>query len=330
MIDEPKASESPCTKPNSSWHSATAITQAHRLSPQSWPAEPPPPPLLGGMAAGDVKLMAAIGLLVLGTQTPRLLGLPTDYRSIADLVRDLVWAAESGAGRVVKRLLAERPKARGLTVPGMPIEASGCEITLDSTQGSNQSLTIRVPVQFQQDGTALTTRIVTDPQIENLENADYDVGGAFFNGTDVITASCSSSSTQRWRVDADRGVVTVPRIVCAQDMGLGQTRQDVRRAHRVSGQHPHRLGGILGEEQHGHAAGVHLPRQSQGLPLGNPTRARQGEHHRGDPPALQGLDHLPRVHEGEDVLVLVYPGAGQLARHELLEDGPVGHVVRPG
>lgn len=32
--------------------------------------------------------MAAIGLLVLGTQTPRLLGLPTDYRSIADLVRD--------------------------------------------------------------------------------------------------------------------------------------------------------------------------------------------------------------------------------------------------
>ncbi|MFG1668599.1 ricin-type beta-trefoil lectin domain protein [Streptomyces sp. Y7] len=34
-----------------------------------------------------------------------------------------------------------------------------------------------------------------------------DVGGAFFDGTDVITASCTSSRTQRWRVDADRGVL---------------------------------------------------------------------------------------------------------------------------
>ncbi|MEU8851221.1 RICIN domain-containing protein [Streptomyces sp. NPDC048564] len=34
-----------------------------------------------------------------------------------------------------------------------------------------------------------------------------DVGGAFFNGTDVITAPCTSSGTQRWRVDADRGVL---------------------------------------------------------------------------------------------------------------------------
>jgi len=77
-------------------------------------------------------------------------------------------------------------RARVKTAPGMPIEASGCEITLDSTQGSNPSLTIRVPVNFQQDGTALTTRLVTDPQIENLENADYDVGGAFFCGISVI------------------------------------------------------------------------------------------------------------------------------------------------
>ncbi|AZQ35232.1 ricin-type beta-trefoil lectin domain protein [Streptomyces cyaneochromogenes] len=34
-----------------------------------------------------------------------------------------------------------------------------------------------------------------------------DVGGAFFNGTDVVTAPCSSSSTQRWRVDSARGVL---------------------------------------------------------------------------------------------------------------------------
>ncbi|MFC5217627.1 ricin-type beta-trefoil lectin domain protein [Streptomyces coerulescens] len=34
-----------------------------------------------------------------------------------------------------------------------------------------------------------------------------DVGGAFFDGTDVITAACSSSDTQRWRVDADRGLL---------------------------------------------------------------------------------------------------------------------------
>ncbi|MFJ7078315.1 ricin-type beta-trefoil lectin domain protein [Streptomyces sp. NPDC098781] len=34
-----------------------------------------------------------------------------------------------------------------------------------------------------------------------------DVGGAFFEGTDVVTAPCGSSSTQRWRVDAGRGVV---------------------------------------------------------------------------------------------------------------------------
>jgi hypothetical protein len=32
-------------------------------------------------------------------------------------------------------------------------------------------------------------------------------GGDFRNGTDVITANCSSSRTQRWRVDSGRGVV---------------------------------------------------------------------------------------------------------------------------
>ncbi|MGC9542667.1 ricin-type beta-trefoil lectin domain protein [Streptomyces sp. UG1] len=34
-----------------------------------------------------------------------------------------------------------------------------------------------------------------------------DVGGPFYNGTDVITAPCGSSRTQRWRVDAARGVL---------------------------------------------------------------------------------------------------------------------------
>ena len=34
-----------------------------------------------------------------------------------------------------------------------------------------------------------------------------DVGGAFFDGTDVITARCSGSRTQRWRVDEDRDVL---------------------------------------------------------------------------------------------------------------------------
>ncbi|WP_217205345.1 RICIN domain-containing protein [Streptomyces sp. AC550_RSS872] len=34
-----------------------------------------------------------------------------------------------------------------------------------------------------------------------------DVGGAFFNGTDVVTVPCGSSPTQRWRVDAARGVL---------------------------------------------------------------------------------------------------------------------------
>ncbi|MEU1703673.1 RICIN domain-containing protein [Streptomyces pseudogriseolus] len=34
-----------------------------------------------------------------------------------------------------------------------------------------------------------------------------DVSGAFTNGTDVITALCSSSRAQRWRVDDDRGLL---------------------------------------------------------------------------------------------------------------------------
>ncbi|MUT88106.1 RICIN domain-containing protein [Streptomyces sp. Z38] len=34
-----------------------------------------------------------------------------------------------------------------------------------------------------------------------------DVSGAFSNGTDVITAPCSSSRAQRWRVDDDRGLL---------------------------------------------------------------------------------------------------------------------------
>ncbi|MEU7056957.1 RICIN domain-containing protein [Streptomyces sp. NPDC046197] len=34
-----------------------------------------------------------------------------------------------------------------------------------------------------------------------------DVAGDFGNGTDVVTARCTSSPTQRWRVDSSRGVV---------------------------------------------------------------------------------------------------------------------------
>lgn len=34
-----------------------------------------------------------------------------------------------------------------------------------------------------------------------------DVAGDFDNGTDVVTAPCGSAATQRWRVDARRGVV---------------------------------------------------------------------------------------------------------------------------
>ncbi|MER5940240.1 RICIN domain-containing protein [Streptomyces sp. NPDC001928] len=34
-----------------------------------------------------------------------------------------------------------------------------------------------------------------------------DVGGAFFNGSDVVTAPCGSSETQRWRVDTSRDVL---------------------------------------------------------------------------------------------------------------------------
>ncbi|MFF5479268.1 RICIN domain-containing protein [Streptomyces sp. NPDC012935] len=45
-------------------------------------------------------------------------------------------------------------------------------------------------------------------QVVNLATGlCLDVGGAFFKGTDVITAPCTSSGTQRWRVDADRGVL---------------------------------------------------------------------------------------------------------------------------
>ncbi|MEW1778908.1 RICIN domain-containing protein [Streptomyces sp. NPDC086777] len=46
-------------------------------------------------------------------------------------------------------------------------------------------------------------------QVVNLATARcLDVrGGDFDNGTDVITAACSGSATQRWRVDPDRGVL---------------------------------------------------------------------------------------------------------------------------
>ncbi|MFM9662928.1 ricin-type beta-trefoil lectin domain protein, partial [Streptomyces scabiei] len=34
-----------------------------------------------------------------------------------------------------------------------------------------------------------------------------EVAGDFENGTDVVTVPCSGSASQRWRVDADRGVL---------------------------------------------------------------------------------------------------------------------------
>ncbi|MFE0252865.1 ricin-type beta-trefoil lectin domain protein [Streptomyces sp. NPDC059010] len=48
----------------------------------------------------------------------------------------------------------------------------------------------------------------TYAQVVNVDSGlCLDVGGAFFNGTDVVTSPCNSSRTQRWRVDAERGVV---------------------------------------------------------------------------------------------------------------------------
>ncbi|MFI5680952.1 ricin-type beta-trefoil lectin domain protein [Streptomyces cellulosae] len=45
-------------------------------------------------------------------------------------------------------------------------------------------------------------------QVVNLASGRcLDVAGDLKNGTDVVTAPCTASWTQRWRVDADRGVV---------------------------------------------------------------------------------------------------------------------------
>jgi hypothetical protein len=45
-------------------------------------------------------------------------------------------------------------------------------------------------------------------QVVNVSTARcLDVAGDFDNGTDVVTAPCSSASSQRWRVDSGRGVL---------------------------------------------------------------------------------------------------------------------------
>ncbi|MCX4859722.1 RICIN domain-containing protein [Streptomyces canus] len=45
-------------------------------------------------------------------------------------------------------------------------------------------------------------------QVVNVSTARcLDVAGDFGNGTDVVTAPCSSARSQRWRVDSDRGVL---------------------------------------------------------------------------------------------------------------------------
>lgn len=48
----------------------------------------------------------------------------------------------------------------------------------------------------------------TYAQVVNVASGRcLDVSGTFEKGTDVITAPCDTSSSQRWRVDADRGVL---------------------------------------------------------------------------------------------------------------------------
>ncbi len=48
----------------------------------------------------------------------------------------------------------------------------------------------------------------TYAQVVNLASGRcLDVSGPFENRTDVVTAACDASPTQRWRVDADRGVL---------------------------------------------------------------------------------------------------------------------------
>ncbi len=77
----------------------------------------------------------------------------------------------------------------------MPLKQSGCDITIESRNGSVPDFTISLAVSMTQDASVGTTRITAgSASIANFESADYSVGGAFFCGISVIIPSGTIAS----------------------------------------------------------------------------------------------------------------------------------------
>lgn len=71
-------------------------------------------------------------------------------------------------------------RARAHTASALPIDAYGisCDVTVDTTQGNQQDVTLTMNLGLDQDATAGTTRVdVLDSGFTGLETDDVDIGG---------------------------------------------------------------------------------------------------------------------------------------------------------
>ncbi|WP_328639053.1 RICIN domain-containing protein [Streptomyces canus] len=110
---------------------------------------------------------------------------------------------------------ASASASAGGALPGPP------QVTVTTTVSPSPSSTSRPPSPSASPSATRTSappRRTSPPpfrppgasyaQVVNVSTARcLDVAGDFGNGTDVVTAPCSSDRSQRWRVDSDRGVL---------------------------------------------------------------------------------------------------------------------------
>ncbi|OQR59397.1 ricin-type beta-trefoil lectin domain protein [Streptomyces maremycinicus] len=115
--------------------------------------------------------------------------------------------AQDAAGAVVTGPSTAPPVTVTATVPAPPPVSTPASPSPSATPSSSPSRT-RTPPKPKPTPSPTRAPGGTFAQVVNVANGRcLEVAGDFDNGTDVVTVPCTASPSQRWRVDAARGVL---------------------------------------------------------------------------------------------------------------------------
>lgn len=147
--------------------------------------------------------------------------------------------AGDSAGAVVTGPSSVPPVTVTATVPAPPAPSPTSSASPSRPPSSSPPATSAAP---RPSPTPSPTRApgITYAQVVNVATGRcLEVAGDFDNGTDVVTAPCSASPSQRWRVDAARGVVqsSADQDFCLDSRGSVDKGVGVWNCESVEGDH---------------------------------------------------------------------------------------------